>query len=98
MKLTLAQNADQMLQNFSRFTFKTFKIFGENLAAITRDPKRIFWEKPTIVGATILELAKLQMYRFHYNIVKTHFDGRLLYSDTDSLLYIKFDLTISTRN
>ena len=87
MKLTLAQNADQVLQNVSRFTFKTFKIFGENLAAITHEPKRIFWNKPTIVGATILELAKFQMYRFHYNIMKPHFDCRLLYSDTDSLLY-----------
>ena len=55
MKLTLPQNADQVLQNVSRFTFKTFKIFGENLAAITHDTKRIYWDKPTIVGATILE-------------------------------------------
>ena len=42
MKLTLAQNADQVLQNVSRFTFKTFKIFGENLAAITHDQKESF--------------------------------------------------------
>ena len=87
LELTLAQNADQVLQNVSRFTFKTFKIFGENLAAITNDPKRIYWDKPTIVGATILVLAKMQMYRFHYNIMKPHFDCRLLYSDTESLLY-----------
>ena len=87
MKLTLAQIADQVPQHVSRFTFKTFKIFGENLATITHDPKRIYCHKPTIVGAIILELAKLQMYRFHYNIMKPHFDCRLLYSDTDSLLY-----------
>ena len=55
MKLTLAQNADQALQSVSRFTFKTFKFFGENLAAITYDPKIIYWDKPTIVGVTILE-------------------------------------------
>ena len=87
MKLTLAQNADEVLQNVSRFTFKTFKIFGENLAAITHEPMRIYWDKPTIVGGTILELSKLQMYRFHYNIMKPHFYCRLLYSDTDNLLY-----------
>ena len=87
MKLTLAQNADQVLQNVSRFTFKKFKNCGEVFAAITHDPKRIYWDKPTIVGATILELAKLQMYRFHNNIMKPHFDCRLLYLDTDSLLY-----------
>ena len=64
MKLTLAQNADQVLQNVSRFTFKTFKISGKKLAAITHDPRRMSWDKPTIVGAKILELAKLQMYGF----------------------------------
>ena len=87
MKLTLAQNADQVLQNVSRFTFKTFKIFSENLTAITYDPERIYWDKPKIIVATILELAKLQMYRFYYNIKKPPFDCRLLYFDTDSLLY-----------
>ena len=87
MKLTLAQNTDQVLQNVSRFIFKTFKIFGENLAAITHNPKRIYWDKPKIVGATIPELGKLQMYRFHYNIMELRFDCRLLYSDEDSLLY-----------
>ena len=77
-----------MLQNVSSFTFKAFRIFGGNLAAIAYDPKRIYWDKPTIVGATILELAKLQMYRFLYNIMKPHFDCRLLYLVTDSLLFI----------
>ena len=38
MKLTLAQNADQVLQSVSRFTVNTFNIFGENVAAIKRDP------------------------------------------------------------
>ena len=86
-KLTLAQNSDQVLQNVSRFTFKTFKIFGKNLAAIMHDPKKIYWDKPTIVGATILELAKLQMSGFHYNIMKPHFDCRPLYLDTGTLLH-----------
>ena len=87
MQLTLAQNADQVLQNVSRFIFKTFKVFGENLAAITHDRKRIYYDKPTFFGTTFLELAKFQMYSFHNNIMKSHFDCRLLYSDTDSLLY-----------
>ena len=67
MELTLAQIADQMLQNVSRFTLEAFKTFGENFAGISHDPKGIYWDKPTIV--------------------KPHFDCRLLYSDTESLLY-----------
>ena len=67
-------------------------IFGENLAALTTRPKSIFWNTPTIVGATILDLAKFHMYSFHYNVMRPNFNCRLLYSDTDSLLYaIKSD-------
>ena len=55
MKLTQVQSADQVLQNISLFTFKSFKIFGENLVVITQDPKKIYWDCLTIVGATILE-------------------------------------------
>ena len=42
---------------------------------------------PTIVGASVLELAKFHMYKFHYDIMKPNFECQLLYSDTDSLLY-----------
>ena len=48
---------------------------------------KIFWNKPTIVGATILDLSKMFMFDFHYNTMKQNFDCSLLYSDTDSLIY-----------
>ena len=47
----------------------------------------IKWDKPTIVGATILDLAKFYLFQFHYNIIKKHFAATLLFSDTDSFLY-----------
>ena len=48
---------------------------------------KIFWNKPTIVGATILDLSKMFIFDFHYNTMKQNFDCSLLYSDTDSLIY-----------
>ena len=39
------------------------------------------------VDAKILDLAQFQMHRFDCNIMKPYFSCRLLYSDTDSLLY-----------
>ena len=36
---------------------KTFKIFDENLAAVILKQTKIYWNKPTIVGACVLELA-----------------------------------------
>ena len=66
---------------------KTIKIFDENLAAVTLKQTKIYWNKPTIVGACVLELAKYHMYNFHYKVMKKFFDCQLVYSDTDSLLY-----------
>ena len=66
---------------------KTSKIFDENLAAVTVKKQKIYWNKPTIVGASVLELAKFHMFNFHYKVMKKHLDCELIYSDTDSLLY-----------
>jgi hypothetical protein len=51
--------------------------------------KTIKLDKPMYAGFCILELSKLIMYNFHYNvIVKRYGDSaRLLFTDTDSLTY-----------
>ena len=60
---------------------------GEQLATVSSKPNKIDWKTPTLVGAVILDLAKLEMFKFHYQVMKTYFDCSLLYSDTDSLIY-----------
>ena len=39
--------------------------------------------KPIYVGCTVLELSKLEMYKFHYDFIKTKYKKSiLLFTDT----------------
>ena len=86
-KLVISRDAESTISTISKFEFERYFIFGENLAALSTRPKKIYWNTPTIVGASILDLAKYQMYHFHFKVMRPKFECRLLYSDTDSLLY-----------
>ena len=87
LKVDIIRDAEKTAKLTSKFEFDKFKIFGENMAAICSRPKVINWTTPTIVGATILDLSKLRMYGFLYDVMRANFRCSLLYSDTDSLLY-----------
>ena len=83
----LVRSEKELLEQSSKFNFKSFKIFNPNLAAVTLRRTKFTWSKPLIIGATILDLSKMFMFRFHYKIMKENFACKLLYSDTDSLTY-----------
>jgi hypothetical protein len=62
---------------------------NDDLAQIKLNVTKILWNKPTYVGFCVLDLSKLHMYRFHYDVIKPLYEGRvkLLFTDTDSLCY-----------
>jgi hypothetical protein len=51
--------------------------------------QEIVYDKPIYVGTSILDLSKLHMMNFHYNVIHKEFEGKynLIYSDTDSFVY-----------
>ena len=53
---------------------------------VSRSKTKVILDKPIIVGFSILELSKVLMYDFHYNIMKRKYGNELkLFTDTDSL-------------
>ena len=63
------------------------KIFSKNFVAIHQIKSILTLDKPIYVGFSVVELSKLLMYKFHYEYMKNKFDAKLLFTDTDSLVY-----------
>ena len=71
----------------SKPSFVSQKIFSKNFVAIHEIKPVLILNKPVYVGFSILDLSKLLMYEFHYKCIKSKFDAKLLFTDTDSLVY-----------
>ena len=67
--------------------FISQKVIDNNFVAVHCSEKVLTLNKPIYVGFYILELSKLLMYQFHYDYVLKNFNVKLLYTDTDSLVY-----------
>ena len=68
-------------------SFISEKIFDKNFTAVHCSKTVLILIKSIYVGFCILELSKLLMYQFHYDYVLKTFNAKLLFTDTDSLVY-----------
>ena len=69
--------------------FRSRKIFSENLISVHMKKTSLTMNKPVYLGMCILDLSKTIMFDFHYNYIKPKYGdkAKLLFSDTDSLMY-----------
>ena len=89
INVRLINDSKKYLKCVSKPNFISQKIFDRNFVAVHCVKT---WNKPIYVRFCILELSKLLMYKFHYDYVCNTFNVRLLFTDTDSLVYeIKSD-------
>jgi hypothetical protein len=63
-------------------------IVNEELALVHMKKKVITLDKPIYAGQAILDLSKLHMYQFYYDVMKSTYGDKLklCYMDTDSLI------------
>ena len=64
-------------------------IFSEDLVAVHTKKMKLVFNKPVYLGMCILDLSKTLIYEFRYNYIKPKYGDKtkLLFTDTDSLMY-----------
>jgi hypothetical protein len=92
----LIADPHKLLKAVSGPAYETSQIINDDLVLVQNAKKSLMLDKPIHAGFTILEVAKLHMFRFYYDYLMVRYDGpdrcSLLYTDTDSfILQIRTD-------
>ena len=80
-------NAKDYVKCISKPSFVSQKICSKKFVAIHEIKAVLTVNKPIYIVFSILDLSKYFMYKFHYKYIKSKFDSKLLFPDTDSLVY-----------
>ena len=88
IKIRIIKNKKGFIKFALRPTYINHNIFGKRLVAIHEKKGLLTLNKPMYVGCTVLELSKLELYKFHYGFMKDNIRiFKLLYGGTDSFIY-----------
>ena len=85
------KRCDKVLSNPTYLRHNIIKpenIYGKSLVGIEKMKSVVELNKPIYCGFTILELSKLHMQNFYYNVLKPYYGEKvkLCYTDTDSFI------------
>ena len=86
----VVNNEKRLLKCIAEPRFQRGKAFSETVVAVHRQKKLLKMNKPYLVGFCILELSKMVLHEYWYNVLKKQYGSKikLLFTDTDSLCYI----------
>ena len=84
IKIRIIKKKKGFIKYALRPTYIIPDIFGKRLIAFHEKKEQLTLNKPKYVGCTVLELIKLEMYKFHNDFMKKEFNYLvLLFTDTD---------------
>ena len=70
IQIRIIKNEKDFIKYASKPTYINHNIFGKRLVAIHEKKKELLTlNKPIYVGCAVLELSKLEMYKFHYDFI-----------------------------
>ena len=89
INVRLVSNKKDCLKWTSKQNYMSQKIFDNNLAAIHKNKVTLTLNKPAYLGMRILDFSKKILYEFYYDYIKNKYrdNSRLVFTDTDSLMY-----------
>jgi hypothetical protein len=89
MKMNNERDEKAFLNKVRKPSFKYGRQLGDTLVGAHMGKASVTLNKPIIVGASVLGLSKLHMYRFWYGYVKERYgdNAQLGYMDTDSFIF-----------
>ena len=89
VNIKLVNTGEKFKKLVAKPNYESRIIFNENLVSVHMKKTSLTMNKPVYLGMCILDLSKTLMYDFHYNYIKPKYGdkAKLLFTDTDSLLY-----------
>jgi hypothetical protein len=92
-KIVLVGDRKSLRRHVAKPTYRRHIVFDENAIGIEKRITSIELNKPIYVGVAILDLAKAEIYKFHYERMMPLYGPerlRLCLTDTDSFIYLIF--------
>ena len=87
ISVNLIKSSKDYLSSVSKTNFISQKMFDETFIAVHQIKTVLTLNKPIHVGFSILELSKSLMCKFHYDYVCNKYEAKLLFTNSDSLVY-----------
>ena len=82
----LVTNSSQHKFQSSKTNFVRFEIFDDEFVGVELVKPEVELDRPIYLGATILELAKVKMYDYWYNVLKKQYQQiNLCFTGTASI-------------